>query len=79
MTYPESGLRGLFSFKRKVKKRYIIISISSDFGLALANNWLDDGHVVIGTYRNFSDRLKELETNGAILFKCDLSSSLDID
>jgi NAD(P)-dependent dehydrogenase (short-subunit alcohol dehydrogenase family) len=79
MTYPVIGLRGLFSFKRKVKKRYIIISISSDFGLALANNWLDDGHVVIGTYRNFSDRLKELETKGAILFKCDLSSSLEID
>ena len=58
---------------------YLIFSISSDFGIALANNWLDNGHVVIGTYRNFNDRLKELENKGAILFKCDLASSLDID
>lgn len=79
MTYQVIGLRDLFNFKRKVKKRYIIISISSDFGLALANNWLDQGHEVIGTFRNISDRLKELETKGAILLKCDLSSSIDID
>jgi len=79
MTYRVIGLKALFNLVGKVKKNYLIVSISSDFGLALANNWLDNGHVVIGTYRNFNDRLKELETKGAILFKCDLASSLDID
>jgi len=62
-----------------VKKKYLIFSISSDFGIALANNWLDNGHEVIGTYRSFNDRLKLLETKGAILIKVDLTSTIDID
>lgn len=62
-----------------MKKKYVIFSISSDFGIALANNWLENGHVVIGTYRNYSERLKELELKGAILIKCDLSSNSEID
>jgi NAD(P)-dependent dehydrogenase (short-subunit alcohol dehydrogenase family) len=62
-----------------VKKKYLIFSISSDFGIALANNWLDNGHEVVGTYRNFNDRLKLLEKKGAILIKCDLTSTIDID
>lgn len=62
-----------------MKKKYLIFSISSDFGIALANNWLDNGHEVIGTYRSFNDRLKLLETKGAKLIKCDLTSNIDID
>ncbi len=62
-----------------MKKKYLIFSISSDFGIALANNWLENGNIVIGTYRNFSEQLKVIESKGAILFKCDMSSSEEID
>lgn len=52
--------------------RRIIFSISSDFGLALADNWLDNGHEVVGTYRTYSSKLDALAIKGAILYKSDL-------
>jgi NAD(P)-dependent dehydrogenase (short-subunit alcohol dehydrogenase family) len=81
MIFQEIGLKGHFKKNNNnfMKKKYLIFSISSDFGIALANNWLENGHVVIGTYRNYSERIKELELKGAILFKCDLSSNSEID
>jgi NAD(P)-dependent dehydrogenase (short-subunit alcohol dehydrogenase family) len=53
----------------------IILSISSDFGLALAGQWLASGHEIIGTYRSRSDDLDRIENQGATVIKCDLTDS----
>ncbi|MCH9614507.1 MAG: hypothetical protein SP1CHLAM54_15320 [Chlamydiia bacterium] len=52
-------------------KKAVIISISSDIGLALADKWLLEGYEVHGTYRTMSD---ELATRKNLhLYHCDLS------
>ena len=51
----------------------LILSISSDFGTALANSWMDKGISVVGTYRTWSGECENLEQRGATLFKCDLA------
>lgn len=51
----------------------IIISISSDIGTALARHWLKAGIEVVGTYRQRSDAVDELEKAGARLMFCDLA------
>lgn len=57
----------------------IIFSISNDFGIALANDWLNAGHVVTGTYRTYSDRLDKLAHKGAVLHKCDMGVAAEIN
>jgi NAD(P)-dependent dehydrogenase (short-subunit alcohol dehydrogenase family) len=57
----------------------VIISISSDFGWALANDWLDAGFAVTGTYRTYSSKLDILKAKGATLYSCDLNNSTSID
>lgn len=42
----------------------IIISVSSDIGLALASRWLESGWHVVGTYRTRSEKLEGLERKG---------------
>jgi NAD(P)-dependent dehydrogenase (short-subunit alcohol dehydrogenase family) len=34
----------------------VVISASSDIGLAVAENWVKSGHSVVGTFRNYSSR-----------------------
>lgn len=57
----------------------VIFSISSDFGIALANSWLNAGFQVAGTFRTYSKKLDELVSKGAILYQCDLSISQEIN
>lgn len=57
------------------KKIYIIISVSSDIGTALAKKLLTQGAQVIGTYRTMTPALKELEQQGAQLHPWSASSS----
>jgi NAD(P)-dependent dehydrogenase (short-subunit alcohol dehydrogenase family) len=61
------------------KQRIVIISASSDFGLALSAHWLASGHEVVGTYRTFSSNLKNLQDRGLRLVRCDLSDARSID
>ena len=61
-----------------MKKNRIILSISSDIGFALACDWLKKGFNVSGTYRNYSDKCKELEMMGIEIIKCDLEDSSSI-
>ena len=49
----------------------IIVSISSDIGLALAERWQARGVKVCGTYRTMSARLKDLD--GVRTVRCDLA------
>ena len=44
--------------------RAVILSVSSDIGLAIASDWLDKGIVVSGTYRTDSHKLDELRARG---------------
>ncbi len=57
------------------KKCYIIISISSDIGFALAKKLLAQGNRVIGTYRTHNQKLTEIERQGATLYPWDASIS----
>jgi len=54
----------------------IILSISSDIGMALARRYLKDGYRVIGTYRNLSEKILDLKNEkSCILLKCDIKES----
>ena len=57
----------------------VIFSISSDFGLALAEDWLNSGFDIAGTYRTYTDKLDILAQRGAKLVNCDTSDSKSID
>ncbi|HBK42807.1 MULTISPECIES: SDR family NAD(P)-dependent oxidoreductase [unclassified Polynucleobacter] len=57
----------------------LILSISSDIGAAAANYWIDKGFDVAGTYRTYSQSIKELEKRGAKLFQCNLLDIKSID
>ena len=57
----------------------IIFSINSDIGYSIADNWLDQGYKVIGTYRKYSSRLNKLKQRGAKLIACDLNSIKSIN
>ena len=57
-----------------MKQNRIILSISSDIGFALANDWIEKGYNVSGTYRNYSDKCKDLELMGVELIECDLEN-----
>jgi len=57
----------------------IVLSITSDIGIALANAWLDRGLTVAGTYRTESPALDELRGRGATLFPCDLSDRASVN
>lgn len=57
-------------------KRAVIISISSDIGLALADKWLKEGYEVHGTYRTKSKKL--VDQKNLHLYHCDLSKKESI-
>ena len=57
------------------KKCYVIISVSSDIGYALAKKLLTQGATVIGTYRTHTPELVELEKQGVTLYPWDASTS----
>lgn len=58
----------------------LIISISSDIGLALAKFWSEKGFTVCGTYRTLSTPLKELQKKYSLkLFPCDLMSQTSMN
>ena len=46
---------------KKSKKKIFILSISSDIGYELAVYWINKGHNVYGTFKNFSDKCKILK------------------
>lgn len=56
----------------------IIISASSDIGLALGHHWLSQGHEVLGTYRTWTEALDELERAGAKLAYCDVDHDASV-
>ncbi|MFN8543867.1 MAG: SDR family oxidoreductase [Candidatus Binatia bacterium] len=53
--------------------RAVIVSASSDIGVALGRRWCAAGHVVVGTYRTRAPAVTELEAAGASLVPCDLA------
>lgn len=55
--------------------RRIIVSASSDIGRALAEDWLDAGCEVHGTYRTRTAAVDELARAGASLTCCDLADA----
>ena len=65
------------SADRDLPKR-CILSISSDFGVALAESWLDRKIEVAGTYRTDSVACVRLRDKGAKLIQCDLSDAASL-
>src|SRR5947209_8464765 len=59
--------------------RRIILSISSDIGIALADAWLRQGLSVAGTYRTSSAAVDALQAKGATLVYCDLAERDSIE
>jgi len=58
----------------KAQKVVVIISITSDIGIALAKRYSGDGYTVVGTYRS-KGQLNELAgVPDCHLFSCDISS-----
>ena len=60
-------------------KKRVIVSIASDIGLALAENWAKEGFQIKGTYRTFSQELANLQQkyNNIECVELDLSRELD--
>ena len=52
----------------------VIISVSSDIGISLANRWINEGHQIIGTYRTESPSTKMLSEAGVELVYANLSN-----
>lgn len=59
--------------------RRLILSISSDLGIALANTWVDTGIAVAGTYRTESPELAALRARGVTLVYCDFLDRASVE
>ncbi|HER25894.1 MAG TPA: SDR family oxidoreductase, partial [Rhodospirillales bacterium] len=57
---------------------YIVISASSDIGAALSRRWVEAGIDVVGTYRQKSQSVTDLEGAGVRLVECDLGDRASI-
>lgn len=62
--------------ERKSQASAIIISVSSDIGLALAERWQNQGIKVVGTFRTPSPKLKAMKSVDAI--HCDLGNKASV-
>jgi len=58
-----------------MKQRILIISASSDIGLALSKHWIAIGHEVIGTYRRASPAMEVLRQHGMKFIQYDLADA----
>jgi NAD(P)-dependent dehydrogenase (short-subunit alcohol dehydrogenase family) len=56
------------------RQRILVIAAGSDIGAHLVEHFLSQGADVIGTYRNRSARVDQLEHRGARLFELDINS-----
>lgn len=56
----------------------VVISISSDIGLAMGRRWMGFGWQVYGTYRTKTTAVEQLERHGAHLVHCNLSDIASI-
>lgn len=59
--------------------RRIILSISSDIGIALAKAWRAQNCEVLGTYRTRSDGCVAIEQDGAHIIQCDLADEESVE
>jgi NAD(P)-dependent dehydrogenase (short-subunit alcohol dehydrogenase family) len=66
------------SFMKKEDSAAIIISASSDIGMAVSRRWAACGWDVFGTYRTKSQAVDELDKHGIKLVYCDLSDPKSI-
>jgi len=60
------------------KQHCIILSVSSDIGLALARDWLERGFTVSGTFRTRTPELEDLEGDGLHSVPLDLADEAAI-
>lgn len=63
---------------KKDERSVIIVSASSDIGIAMSQKWLARGWNIFGTYRTKSKAVDGLLEDGVKLIYCDLSDSASI-
>ena len=56
----------------------VILAASSDIGIALAEDWLDRGLSVSGTFRTYTSAIRDLETKGLRAIQLDLRNTLAV-
>lgn len=66
---------GLPARSEMSRLRVLVVAASADIGAYLVEHYLGLGAQVVGTYRNHTSRMAELERSGAILLPLDISSS----
>ena len=59
-------------------QKAIIISVSSDIGIAMARRWIKNDWEIYGTYREKSDSVEKLGKIGVKLVHCDLSDNASV-
>lgn len=64
--------------KNTKKSVVIILSITSDIGFNLAKNYLADGFFVVGTYRTYSSKIRQLKQFPCVFLKCDVANNRSI-
>lgn len=62
-----------------MKKRALIISISSDIAIEICRDWQKAGFSVSGTYRTKSAAVSGLESHDVRMWNCDLASTPSVD
>ena len=57
----------------------IIFSITSDIGFAIAQDWIEKGYRIAGTYRTGSKKINYLKKRGVKLFKCKIDDYKNVN
>lgn len=65
--------------KKAQDEHCVILSVSSDIGLALAADWLDHGFSVSGTFRTHTDAVRDLESKGLHAVQLDLGNVIAVE
>ena len=67
------GIGSKVHFKSMSDMKVVMVSVTSDIGLALANHWQNKNFNIYGTFRSISPELRKVENRGGIFVPCDLS------
>jgi NAD(P)-dependent dehydrogenase (short-subunit alcohol dehydrogenase family) len=79
MTYLATGSPAPSDLLTMNRSKIIVLAASSDIGAHLTEHYLLGGSEVVGTYRNRTTRVAELENAGARFFPLDINSGEQVN